>query len=79
MSQLTDRGREIYNDLYPVLIANEGDYVAIEITTGDFFVADSLDKAVLMARSKYPDKEFYCTQIGKETVFSFANRVTGVR
>lgn len=79
MSQIIARGKEIYRDLYPILLTNEGDYVAIEIDTGNFFVANTLDKAISLAKSKYPEKEFFVTQIGKDTVFSFANRITGVR
>ena len=79
MSIITERGKEIYERLYPFFLPYAGQFVAIETDSEDFFVGDTLDDAIEQARSKYPDKEFYCVQIGRDSLFSFANKLRRIK
>jgi len=47
---------------------NRGKIVAIEVETGDIFIADTVIEAGMKARLKYPERFFYFKRIGYEAV-----------
>ena len=65
------RAKEIFEQrLRSHLEANHRDqFVAIEPDSGEFFVADTFDAAVKMARSKYPSRVSHTIRIGHAAAF----------
>lgn len=58
-------GKQIYNELEKKLVSSyPKQYVAIEPTTGDYFIGKTLGEAITKAKQKYPDRLFYTTPIG---------------
>ena len=55
---------------------HRGKIVAIEPTTGEYFIADTVVKAAVKARAKYPHGTFYFKRIGERAVHS---RVGGMQ
>lgn len=71
LQDLEKKGQEIYETKLKEQLEKEhlGKYVAIEVESGDHFVADTLDDVLLAARKKYPNKIFHSIKIGSEGVF----------
>jgi len=65
------RAKAIYEQrLRSSLEANHADqFVAIEPDSGDFFIAETFDEAVKLARSKYPSKLSHTIRIGHAAAF----------
>ena len=65
------RAKEIYEQrLKSNLEANHRDqYVAIEPDSGDFFIAETFDEAVKLARSKHPSKLSHTIRVGHAAAF----------
>ena len=65
------RAKEIYErQLKSNLEADQRDkFVAIEPDSGEFFVGETFDEAVKMARSKYPSKLSHTIRIGHAAAF----------
>jgi hypothetical protein len=65
------RAKEIYEQrLRSVLEAGHADeFVAIEPDSGDFFVAQTFDAAVKLARSKHPSKLSHTIRVGHAAAF----------
>lgn len=66
LNELASRGEEIYKSrlrriLEPVHI---GEFVAIEVESGDYFLGDSPAEAVGRARERYTDRLFHLMRIG---------------
>jgi hypothetical protein len=68
---IPERARRIYNEqLQAVLEAkHHGRFVAIEPESGESFLADTLDEAVNMAWTKYPDRLSHTIRIGHRAAF----------
>lgn len=63
------RGEEIYHEIKDKLEPQyKGKIVAIDIDTGDYFLGESVVKAVKEGRKKYPHKVFHTVKIGYKTV-----------
>jgi uncharacterized protein (DUF433 family) len=64
--QLDERGETIYREkLKPLLEPKyKGKIIAIEVNSGEFFMADSVIQAWQKAKNKYPDKIFYFIKVG---------------
>ena len=65
------RAKEIYERrLRSRLEADHmGQFVAIEPDSGDFFLGDTFDEAVKLARSKYPSKLSHTIRVGHAAAF----------
>jgi hypothetical protein len=66
-----DRARRLYTEQLQSLLESEhrDRYVAIEPDSGDYFLGDTLDKTVKLARTKYPSRLTYTIWIGHRAVF----------
>ena len=53
---------------------NKGKIVAIEVESGDIFIADTVIEARMKARLKYPEKFFYFKRIGYQAVYGRKGR-----
>lgn len=66
------RGEEIYEEIKGIIEGeHKGEIVAIEIETGDYFIAPSVIKAVKKAKGKHPSKIFYIKRIGYRATHTF--------
>ena len=65
------RAKEIYERrLRSSLEANHRDqFVAIEPDSGEFFIGETFDEAVKLARSKYPSKLSHTIRVGHAAAF----------
>ena len=65
-----DRGEEIYRKIKEKLEpAHKGEFVAIEVDTGDYFVGKDPIDADEKARVKYPDAVFFLARICYRAAF----------
>ena len=65
-----DRGEEIYRKIKEKLEPeHKGEFVAIEVDTGDYFVGKDPIDADEKARGKYPDAVFFLARIGYRAAF----------
>ncbi len=64
---LAKLGNKFYNDNLKEKLEKDsfGQYVVIEIDSGDFFVNQDLKIALEQAQNKYPDKLFHIVKIGE--------------
>ena len=63
--RLVARGQEIYQRLKERLEPDHnGQIVAIEVESGDYFLDNSVVEAGKKAKEKHPDKLFYFAKVG---------------
>ena len=69
--EIERKGQEIYEQKLKEQLEKEhlGKYVAIDIETEEYFLGETLDEALTLARNKYPNKIFHSIKIGSEGVF----------
>ena len=53
---------------------NLGRFVAIEVESGDYFVAETALEATRQARAKYPERVFFLGRMGYRTAYTFKGR-----
>lgn len=65
-----DKGKEIYGKIKDKLEPeHKGEFVAIEVDTGDYFVGKDPIEADERAREKYPAAVFFLARIGYRAAF----------
>ena len=76
---LAERGERMYQEkLKPILEPTEtGKFVAIEPTSGSYFVNESDIKALLDGLAAFPDKLFYLMRIGYEVAHQIGGAAYG--
>lgn len=64
--ELNRKGEQIYFDELKEKLekSHSGDYVVIEVDSGDYFLDKDLMKVLQKARGKYKDKLFFIVQVG---------------
>lgn len=71
--QLSEKGKEIYQNLKATLEPeHKGEYLVIEVESGDYFIGRTIEEAGKKARRKYPDKIFHLIKIGYPGVFNLS-------
>jgi len=73
MSELSQKGENIYQThILPNLSVEKlkGKIVAIETESEDYFIEDTVLKAVMLARKQYPQQKFFCKRVGYKTVYA---------
>lgn len=70
---LARKGYRIYQKNFKPVLEPEhlGEYVAIEVDSGDCFLGHDLDNALELAERKCPKKEFFVLKVGELAVASF--------
>ncbi len=64
-NSLGERANDVYKALGDAFIdENRGKYIAIETSSGEYFVGGTRDEAVLKAKQKYPTKLIFVRKIG---------------
>jgi len=73
--KISKKGRQIFEVLDPELSkTHRGQFVVIEVDSGDYFLGKTPMEADQQARAKYPGKVFFMGRIGYRTAFSFKGR-----
>ena len=69
--QVAEKGQKIYDEkLKPELEKNhQGEFVVIDVDSGEYVVANSLIEALQTAKEKYPGKVFHSVRIGFPGIF----------
>ena len=68
--EMVDKGDEIYKKIKDKLEPeHKGEFIAIEVDTGDYFVGKDPIEADEKAREKHPDAVFYLARIGYRAAF----------
>ena len=73
MSKLSQKGENIYQTkILPNLSVDKlkGKIVAIETETENYFIEDTVLKAVMLAKKQYPQQPFYCKRVGYKAVYA---------
>ncbi len=71
--QLSEEGKRIYEESKENLEAeHKGDYLVIEVESGNYFIGETIEEAGKKARKEYPDKVFYLIRIGYPGVFNLS-------
>ena len=67
-----DRAKQLYANRLRADLESQhmGRFVAIEPESRDYFLGDTIDEAVMAARSKYPSRLSYTLRIGQRAAFS---------
>lgn len=67
--ELAQMGWARYEEIKQELEANhDGEYVMIEVDSGDYFVGETHDEALAKAQEAYPQKAFYAIRIAHKAV-----------
>lgn len=69
---VSDRAKRLYADRLQATLEAEhkNRFIAIEPDSGEYFLADTFDRAIRMARTKFPDRLSYTIRIGHPAVFT---------
>jgi len=79
MSELSEKCNQIYKTtILPQLPVDKlkGKIIAIDIQSGDYFIENTVLKAVMLGRNKYSQHKFYCKRIGYRAVYSYPCHVS---
>ncbi len=74
-NELAEKGIEIYNQQLKSELekTHQGDYVAIEVDSGKYFIDKTDIEALMKARRQFPHKVFYLVKIGSRAVIHFSS------
>lgn len=70
--RLALRGREIYNKNLKRILEprSNGQFVAIEVDSGEYFLGSTITEAITEGERKYPTKLFYVMRVGHKATVS---------
>jgi len=73
--EISKKGRELL-DLIPDELKEKhfGQFIAIEVDTGEYFIGKTAIEATRKARAKYPGKIFFLGRLGYKTAYTFKGR-----
>lgn len=69
-TQMVKRGKEIYQKRLKTMLEkdHQGEIVAIEVDSGDYFLGRTVIEAADKGKKKHPEKGFYFIRIGHKAV-----------
>jgi len=68
--ELVEKGEEIYKKIRDKLEpAHKGEFLAINVDTGEYWLGKTATEADKKAREKYPDEVFYLARVGRRAAF----------
>jgi hypothetical protein len=72
---LATQGETLYTTRIKALVepAHIGEYIAIDIDSGDYFLGRTVVEAAIKARATYPDKCFHFIKVGSPVVRRLRN------
>jgi hypothetical protein len=59
--------------------SHDGEFVAVEPDSGQYFLGKTASAALVAARHAMPDKLFYLTRVGRETAHTVGGHATRIR
>jgi len=69
-AEMAAKGESIYARLKENLEQeHRGEFVAIEVDSGDYFLGETFQDADQRARAKYPESVFYVIRIGRRATW----------
>lgn len=69
---MAEKGQTLYQTIKDTLEPqHNGEIVAIEVDSGDYYLGRSVIEADNQARKKHPDKLFYFTRVGRRALHVF--------
>lgn len=75
LREVSERGQNILETLPEELKEQHfGQFIAIEVDTGQYFIGDTAIEATREAQRKHPDKIFFLGRIGYPTAYTFKGR-----
>ena len=73
--EISVKGQRILDSLPGEVVKEHfGQFIAIEVDSGDYFIGDTAIEATQKARVKHPDKIFFLGRIGYRTAYTFKGR-----
>ena len=73
--EISVKGQRILDSLSEKVVEEHfGQFIAIEVDSGDYFIGDTAIEATQKARGKYSDKIFFLGRIGYRTAYTFKGR-----
>ena len=75
LSELTTLGKKFYEEKLKAILEpqHNGEFVAIEPYSGNYFLDEDSTQVALKALAKMPDKKFYFARIG----YKYAHKIGG--
>lgn len=68
--EMVDKGDEIYKKIRDKLEpAHKGEFLAINVDTGEYWLGRTAAEADKKARENYPDEVFYLARVGRRAAF----------
>lgn len=73
--EISKKGRKIFAEISPDLAQRHfGQFIAIEVDSGDYFIGETGIEATRNAQTKYPGKIFFLGRIGYRAAYTFKGR-----
>lgn len=73
MQNVVADGKKVYERIQPVLeLKFPNQYVTIDPVSKEYFISPSMGGALAKATARFPRRQFYTTQIGKDTAMRMA-------
>ena len=73
--KISQQGQRLFEALDPELRKQHGgQFIAIEVDSGDYFIGETAMAANQKARAKHPEKIFFLGRIGYPTAYTFKGR-----
>lgn len=74
LGDIAKTGERLYEEKIKALVepAKNGDFLAIEIESGEFLLGKTAEDALLAAREKFPKKIFHLIRVGFQGAFTHA-------
>ena len=78
---LIERGQHTYRQVLASILepSHDGEFIAIEPDSGQYFLEKTATGALVAARSAMPDKLFDLTRVGRETAHTVGGHAARVR
>lgn len=68
---IIDGGKEVYSRIRSTLeLKFPNQYVTIDPVSKEYFIDSKIGGSIAKAKSRFPDRELYTVQIGKDTAMS---------
>lgn len=75
IQKISKKGFQIFEALPPELTEkHRGQFIAIEVDSGDYFIGETEMEANQNAQAKHPGKIFFLGRIGYPTAYTFKGR-----
>jgi hypothetical protein len=74
-AMVAEKGEKIYQEKYKDQLEKTsiGKFVAIEVESEKYFLADTAEDALANAKKEYPNKFFYLIKIGSAGIFKLGS------